>query len=57
MAELEASNSAIKILQAPAELGRFKYLMIWHPRMNTDAAHVWLRSIVRDAGKQISLEV
>jgi DNA-binding transcriptional LysR family regulator len=57
MAELEASNPAIKILKAPAELEGFKYLMIWHPRMNTDAAHVWLRSIVRDAGKQISLEV
>jgi DNA-binding transcriptional LysR family regulator len=57
MAELEASNPAIKILKAPAELGGFKYLMIWHPRMKTDAAHVWLRSIVREAGKQISLEV
>jgi DNA-binding transcriptional LysR family regulator len=57
MAELEASNPAIKILKAPAELEGFNYLMIWHPRMNTDAAHVWLRSIVREAGKHISLEV
>jgi len=30
---------AIKILNAPSVLGRFKYLMSWHPRMNTDAAH------------------
>jgi hypothetical protein len=39
VAELEASNPAIKILKAPAALGTFKYLMSWHPRMNTDAAH------------------
>jgi hypothetical protein len=55
MAELEASNPAIKIQQAPAALGTFKYLMSWHPRMNTDAAHTWLRSTIREAGKQISI--
>jgi DNA-binding transcriptional LysR family regulator len=55
MAELEASNPAIKILKAPAVLGTFKYLMSWHPRMNTDAAHVWLRSTIRAAGKRISI--
>lgn len=55
MAELEASNKAIKTLKAPPVLGRFKYLMSWHPRMNTDAAHTWLRSTIREAGKQISI--
>ncbi len=54
-AELEASNPAIKILKAPAVLGTFKYLMSWHPRMNTDAAHSWLRSTIREAGKRISI--
>jgi DNA-binding transcriptional LysR family regulator len=56
VAELEASNPDIRIVKAPAELKGFKYLMAWHPRMNTDAAHMWLRSIIREAGKQISLE-
>ena len=55
MAELEASNPAIKILKAPAVLGTFKYLMSWHPRMNTDAAHTWLRSTLREAGRRISI--
>jgi hypothetical protein len=32
----------------------FRYLMIWHPRLHSDAAHVWLRSIVRAAGKTLS---
>jgi DNA-binding transcriptional LysR family regulator len=55
MAEAEASNPAIKILKAPAVLGTFKYLMAWHPRMNTDAAHSWLRSTIREAGKRVSI--
>jgi DNA-binding transcriptional LysR family regulator len=55
MAEAEASNPAIKILKAPAVLGTFKYLMSWHSRMNTDAAHTWLRSTIREAGKRTSL--
>jgi hypothetical protein len=43
-----------KILEGPAALGSFKYVMIWHQRMQTDAAHIWLRSIIREAGKAIS---
>ena len=54
MAVLEASNKATRILEAPAALGSFKYAMIWHPRMQTDAAHVWLRSIIRELGRQLS---
>ena len=54
MAVLEASNKATRILEAPAALGSFKYAMIWHPRMQTDAAHVWLRSIIRELGTRLS---
>src|SRR5271155_3207945 len=53
MAVLEAPNKATKILEAPAALGSFKYAMIWHPRMQTDAAHIWLRSIIRELGRQL----
>jgi DNA-binding transcriptional LysR family regulator len=54
IAELEAFNPSVRIVKAPAVLGTFKYLMAWHPRMNTDAAHAWLRSIIHEAGKAIS---
>jgi DNA-binding transcriptional LysR family regulator len=54
MAEFERSNPAVKILKPPDLLGKFQYLMAWHHRMNTDAAHVWLRAVVRDAGKSLS---
>jgi hypothetical protein len=54
MALGELHNPAIKILPAPAEMTGFKYLMAWHPRVNTDAAHVWLRSIVRSAANALA---
>ena len=56
IAESEASNPSVRIAKAPAVLGTFNYLMAWHTRMNTDAAHIWLRSIIREAGKAISTE-
>jgi DNA-binding transcriptional LysR family regulator len=52
-AELEAENRKIRILKAPAEITGFKYLMIWHPRVNTDAAHTWLRGEISGIGKKI----
>lgn len=55
MAEFEADNAALKILKPPEVLGRFTYLMAWHPRMNTDAAHVWLRGVIREAGRAVSV--
>jgi DNA-binding transcriptional LysR family regulator len=54
MAVLESSNKAIRILEGPAALGSFKYVMIWHPRMQTDAAHVWLRSTIRELGRRLA---
>ena len=53
-ARAEAENGRIKILKAPAELTGFKYLMIWHPRVNSDAAHTWLRGEIRRIGRKIS---
>jgi hypothetical protein len=50
-AAIEQHNPAIRILQPPAELSGFKYLMIWHPRVNTDAAHLWLRAAIRQIAK------
>ena len=54
MAVLEAPKKATKILEGPAALGSFKYVMIWHERMQSDAAHVWLRSAIRVLGSQLS---
>lgn len=53
MAIPEARNKAVRLLEVPAAIGTFRYAMIWHPRMNTDPAHAWLRSTIRELGKQL----
>jgi len=53
MALLEAPKKVTKILEGPAALGSFKYVMIWHERMQSDAAHVWLRSTIRELGRRL----
>jgi DNA-binding transcriptional LysR family regulator len=39
-------NRELKIVRAPKPLDVFSYLMVWHPRMNSDAAHIWLRHVI-----------
>ena len=47
-----AKNPELKIMKAPKPLDAFSYLMVWHPRMNSDAAHIWLRqTVVKVAGR------
>jgi DNA-binding transcriptional LysR family regulator len=53
MALLEAPKKVTKILEGPPVLGSFKYVMIWHKRMQSDAAHVWLRSTIRELGRRL----
>lgn len=55
-AGLEAHNRAIKVLEAPVELPSFRYQMVWHPRVSTDAAHSWLRTTISNATKRIASE-
>jgi DNA-binding transcriptional LysR family regulator len=53
MALLEAPKKVTRILEAPAALGSFNYVMIWHQRMHSDAAHLWLRSTIRELGRRL----
>jgi DNA-binding transcriptional LysR family regulator len=57
LAGFESNNPALKILKPPEVLGRFNYLMAWHPRMNTDAAHLWLRRAIRETANVLSQSV
>jgi hypothetical protein len=34
-------------VKAPRELHPFHFLMAWHPRLNSDPHHVWLREAMR----------
>jgi DNA-binding transcriptional LysR family regulator len=37
----------VRLVKAPPELHAFHFLMAWHPRLNTDPRHVWLREAMR----------
>jgi DNA-binding transcriptional LysR family regulator len=49
MAMLYATNPALRLVEPPVALGSFGYIMAWHPRMNGDPGHRWLREAVQRA--------
>ena len=49
-----AHNPAIKVLSPPPEIAGFRYVMTWHPRLNSDAAHAWLRETMRQVGEMVA---
>jgi DNA-binding transcriptional LysR family regulator len=44
----------LRIVKAPHELHPFHFLMAWHPRLNTDPRHVWLRAAMRSTTESIN---
>lgn len=52
--EGEPMDKTIKVLEPPAEVGGFRYIMTWHPRLNSDAAHAWLRATMREMGELVA---
>jgi DNA-binding transcriptional LysR family regulator len=40
-------NRELRVVKAPHELHPFHFLMAWHPRLNSDPRHVWLREAMR----------
>lgn len=41
-----AAMAPLRVLEPPLELGRFRTSMVWHERVEDDAAHRWLRGAV-----------
>src|SRR5882672_1640051 len=41
------NDRRLRLVKAPQELHAFHFLMAWHPRLNTDPRHVWLRGAMR----------
>jgi DNA-binding transcriptional LysR family regulator len=37
----------LRLVRPPQELHAFHFLMAWHPRLNTDPRHLWLREAMR----------
>jgi DNA-binding transcriptional LysR family regulator len=49
-----ARDRRIRFLAPPELLHSFKYVMVWHPRVNTDAAHIWLRKTIQSLGRALA---
>jgi DNA-binding transcriptional LysR family regulator len=49
MRQMVERNSALRLVEAPRELQPFHFLMVWHPRLGSDARHTWLRQALRQA--------
>jgi DNA-binding transcriptional LysR family regulator len=45
-------NRDIRLVKAPQELRPFYFLMAWHPRLDSDPPHVWLREAIRQVSPQ-----
>jgi len=39
----------IRMVEPPVELKEFRYIQVWHPRMDSDPAHLWLRRMFAEA--------
>lgn len=40
-----------RVLDAPRELGDVAFYAVWHPRVDNDPSHTWLREIVRGTAR------
>jgi DNA-binding transcriptional LysR family regulator len=43
--------SATRMIEPPKELSAFNYIQVWHPRLDSDPAHVWLRQTMASVSK------
>jgi DNA-binding transcriptional LysR family regulator len=47
LASVVRRDRRLRLVKAPHEMHPFHFLMAWHPRLNTDPRHVWLRAAMR----------
>ena len=52
MRQMVERNRTLRLVKAPHELRPFHFLMLWHPRLTTDARPTWLREAVRQVSPQ-----
>ncbi len=49
-----AHDKRLKVLPAPADLGRFPVEMAWHARYRNDPAHRWLRGLFSEVAAEVA---
>jgi len=53
IAEIGARDPELRVVRPPSLFQSFDYLMVWHPRLASDPAHVWLREVIRSIGVEL----
>jgi DNA-binding transcriptional LysR family regulator len=56
IARLYAGNPALRHVDVPAEFNPFSYFMAWHPRVDGDLAHRWLRGTISAVARELPVE-
>jgi len=51
MKYLVEADRSLRLVKAPSELRSFHFLMVWHPRQNSDPRHTWLRQAIHQAAR------
>ncbi|HEX4170349.1 MAG TPA: hypothetical protein VHZ55_33195 [Bryobacteraceae bacterium] len=54
MTSVVTANRKLRLVKAPQELHPFYFLMAWHPRLNSDPRHLWLREAIRSTTAGLS---
>lgn len=47
LTSLVQGDRKLRLVKAQQEFHAFHFLMAWHPRLNTDPRHRWLREAMR----------
>jgi DNA-binding transcriptional LysR family regulator len=53
MTSVIKNDRRLRIVKAPQELQAFHFLMAWHPRLNSDPRHEWLRGAIRSTTRAL----
>jgi DNA-binding transcriptional LysR family regulator len=48
------ADRKLRLVKAPQELHPFHFLMAWHPRLNSDPRHLWLRAAMRSTTENLN---
>ena len=53
-AERYQTLATVRLLSPPNEIGPFSYSVLWHKRLETSLAHVWLRERIRTVASNLA---
>ena len=55
VAQMARRHSGLRVVEAPAELTGFSFQAVWHPRLDSDPAHSWLRETIFRISREVRL--